>query len=93
MLQAANIASGEFNPYAVPVGVGLSLLSITLAWVAKRKAAEAAAAEAKYQAHKAGVELTMKEVSASSTPAVRAVESILYENIGNARAATGVGVV
>jgi hypothetical protein len=37
MLQAANIASGEFNPYAVPVGVGLSLLSITLAWVAKPK--------------------------------------------------------
>ncbi|MBA7662577.1 hypothetical protein ES703_70606 [subsurface metagenome] len=90
MLQAANIASGEFNPYAVPVGVGLSLLSITLAWVAKRKAAEAAAAQAKYKAHKQGVEKTMKEVSASVVAEVKAVEAELYNNIGEARVAFGI---
>ena len=90
MLQAANIASEGFNPYAVPVGVGLSLLSIILAWVAKRKAAEAAAAQAKYQAHKQGVERTMKEVSASVVAEVKAVEAELYNNIGEARVAFGI---
>ena len=92
MLQAANTATAEtgLNPYAVPVGVGLSLLSITLAWVAKRKAAEAAAAQAKYKAHKQGVEKTMKEVSASVVAEVKAVEAELYNNIGEARVVFGI---
>lgn len=89
-LQAANAASSGFNPYAVPVGVGLSILSIVLGWLAKRKAAEAAAAQVKYQAHKQGVELTMKEVSASTDAEVKAVETQLYNNIGEARADLGV---
>ena len=68
----------------------MSLLSITLAWVAKRKAAEAAAAQAKYKAHKQGVEKTMKEVSASVDAEVKAVEAELYNNIGEARVAFGI---
>ena len=90
LLQAANIASGGFNPYVVPVGAGLSILSIFLAWLAKRNAGIAAGAEVKYQAHKQGVEKTMKEVSASTDSAVVAVENLLYSNIGDARVALGV---
>ena len=89
MIQAANTASAPVNPYAVPVGAGLSLLSLILGWIAKRKADEAAAAQAKYQAHKQGVELTMKEVSASTDESVRAVETQLYNNIGDARVKNG----
>ena len=58
--------------------------------IAKRKSDAAATAETKYQAHKEGVELTMKEVSASAIPEVRAVETQLYDNIGGARTALGV---
>ena len=52
--------------------------------VAKRQA------ERKYQAHKQGVEKTMKEVSASPSPAVQEVETQLYSNIGEARKTVGV---
>jgi len=89
-LQAANAASSGFNPYAVPVGVGLSILSIVLGWLARRNAAAAAKEKLKYQAHKQGVERTMKEVSASPTAAVKGVETLLYTNIGEARADLGV---
>ena len=90
-LQAANIASSGFNPYVLPVGTALSILSIILGWFVKRNAGIAAAAETKYQAHKQGVERTMKEVSASPNAGVKAVESQLYDNIGEARANLGVG--
>jgi len=89
-LQAANAASSSFNPYAVPVGIGLSILSIVLGWLARRNAAAAAKEKLKYQAHKQGVERTMKEVSASPTAAVKAVETQLYANIGEARVDLGV---
>ncbi len=89
-LQAANAASSGFNPYVIPVGSGLTLLSMVLAWFAKRKADEAAANKLKYQAHKQGVERTMKEVSASTNALVKAVETNLYDNIGEARASLGV---
>jgi hypothetical protein len=56
----------------------------------KRKAAEAAAAQAKYKAHKQGVEKTMKEVSASVVAEVKAVEAELYNNIGEARVVFGI---
>lgn len=89
-LQAANTASSGFNPYVVPVGAGLTILSILLGWLAKRKTAEAAAAQLKYQAHKQGVEKTMKQVSVSEAAEVKAVESQLYFNIGEARAGLSV---
>ncbi len=89
-LQAANAVSSGFNPYVVPVGAGLSILSIFLAWVAKRSAVEAAAAQAKYQAHKAGVEKTMKQVSVSHVAEAKELEVLLYNNIGKARAGLGV---
>lgn len=87
-LQAANAASSGFNPYAAPVGVGLSVLSIILGWLARRNAVEAAKAQAKYQAHKQGVEKTMKEVSVN--PETAGVETQLYNNIGEARTSLGV---
>jgi prefoldin subunit 5 len=89
-LQAINAASAGFNPYVIPVGTGLTILTMVLGFFAKRKAAEAAEQKAKYQAHKQGVEKTMKEVSVSPKVDVRAVESRLYENIGEARLDLGV---
>lgn len=89
-LQAANAASIGFNPYVVPVGTGLSILSIALGWLAKRKAAEVTLAQAKYQAHKQGVERTMKEVSVDENVDIRSVEGQLYRNIGEARVDLGV---
>ena len=98
LLQAANTASAGFNPYVAPVGVGLTILSIILGWLARRNAAEAAKAKeetkvvtVKYQAHKQGVEKTMKEVSVSKNAEVQAVEAQLYANIGGARADLNVG--
>jgi len=95
--QAGNTASSPFNPYAVPIGLGLSLATIIAGWFAarertKKAQAEAAAAEyaAKYQAHKQGVERTMKEMSASESPEVRKLETVLYDNIGAARQVNGV---
>ena len=86
-LQAANTASSGFNPYVVPVGAGLSILSIFLGWLARRNAGIAAGAQAKYQAHKQGVEKTMKEGLAGPDAKVSSViESRLYNNIGKARA-------
>lgn len=89
-LQAANTASSGLNPYAVPIGAGLTVLNIVLGWLAKRNGADASKQKKKYQAHKQGVEKTMKEVSASTTPGIVEVEAKLYTNIGNARAALGV---
>lgn len=89
-LQAANAASGGMNPYAIPIGAGLSILSIGLGWLAKWEAAKAAKSNKKYQAHKQGVEKTMKEVSTNPSSEVQIVESKLFKNIGDARASLGV---
>lgn len=87
-LQAANTVSSGFNPYVVPIGTGLTLLTMFLGWLAKRKAAEAAKNKAKYQATKHGVNKTMKEMSVSDTG--KEWETKLYENIGTARRANGI---
>lgn len=42
MARAGNAASSAFNPYALPIEAALAVLSGFLAWLAKRKAAEAA---------------------------------------------------
>ena len=89
-LQAANAASSGVNPYVIPIGTGLSVLSIFLAWMTKRLTADAAKSNLKYQAHKQGVEKTMKEISHSTESGVAAVETLLYGNIGDARADLGV---
>ena len=92
-LQAANAASSGVNPYAAPIGAGLTALSIILGLVAKWKANEAAAAEAKYKAHKQGVEKTNIELQTMSTPSgvtPDMVAEVLYNNIGKARANNGV---
>jgi len=88
MAGAANAASAPVNPYAPFIAGGLGILDIILAWFVKRKSDEAKANALKYQAHKQGVELTMKQVSLDDN--TKAVEEDLYRNIGNARTALGV---
>jgi len=83
--RAANAASAPFNPYAPLIDVGLGLAAALAAAMAKKNAQKAAEAQAKYDAHKQGVELTMKQVSQSTVPEVKAVETQLYQNIGDAR--------
>jgi len=85
--RAANAASAPFNPYALLIEIGLGLAAATATALAKRNAQKAAEAQAKYDAHKQGVELTMKQVSQSTVPEVKAVETQLYQNIGSARKA------
>ncbi|OHB50493.1 MAG: hypothetical protein A2Y10_18010 [Planctomycetes bacterium GWF2_41_51] len=83
--RAANAASTPFNPYAPLIDIGLGLAAAFAAGVAKKNAQKAAEAQAKYEAHKQGVELTMKQVSQSTVPEVKSVETQLYQNIGEAR--------
>ena len=83
--RAVNTASAPFNPYAPLIDVGLGLAAALAAAMAKKNAQKAAEAQAKYDAHKQGVELTMKQVSQSTVPEVKAVETQLYQNIGDAR--------
>ncbi len=96
-IRAGNKASAPFNPYSGIIEVVLGLGTLLLGIFAKKKSDEAAVsaddaavALAKYTAHKQGVELTMKQVSASTIPEVKAVETKLYENIGAARVTNGV---
>lgn len=84
-------------PIGTYVTLGGWLLAIIGGAFAKKKSIEAQAAQdakdevqAKYQAHKQGVELTMKECSISPVAAVKAIETQLYNNIGEARQALGV---
>ena len=88
--QAANAATAPWNPYSALIAASLTILSTVLVVVVRKKSAEASALGAKYQAHKQGVERTMKEVSVASDDQVKAVEAQLYNNIGQARAALGV---
>lgn len=90
LLQVGNAASTPFNPYAIPIGAGLTALSAILGAFARKKSIEADTYAKKYKAHKQGVELTMKECSASDISRVRLIESNLYENIGEARKNNGV---
>ncbi len=88
--RAGNVATGAWNPYAPLIEIALGSAAALAAYFARRKSLEAAASTAKYQAHKQGVEKTMKEVSASDSADVKNVEARLYANIGQARAAIGV---
>jgi len=95
--QAANAASAPWNPYAAVIAAALTILSTILGIKFKQKAAEAKSerekAEAsglKYQAHKQGVEKTMKQTSVSDVAEVKKVEAVLFDNIGEARANLGV---
>ena len=72
-------ASAPWNPYALPIALGLDLVLLVWALI-KRKEAEKNGL--KYQAHKAGTELTSLENTE--------VAAKLYKNIGEARANLGV---
>jgi hypothetical protein len=100
-VRAANAASAPVNPYAGVIEAVLALAALVTGLFAVKKtvdakasdetaqiaAEEAEIAQAKYQAHKQGTELTMKQLSASTVPEVKAMETVLYKNIGDARAA------
>jgi hypothetical protein len=88
--QAANAATAPWNPYAALIAAALTILSTLLGLAYKKKSSEALALALKYQAHKQGVEKTMKEVSTSTDVEVAKVELSLYDNIGAARSALGV---
>jgi hypothetical protein len=88
--QAANAATAPWNPYAGLIAAALTILSTVLGISLRKKSAQASAVALKYQAHKQGVEKTMKEVSLSSDPEVNKVEVALYDAIGAARSALGV---
>lgn len=85
--RAANAASTPWNPYAPLIDLGLGIAAAAATVVARRNAQAAAEAQAKYDAHKQGVELTMKQVSQSTNPEIKAIETQLYQNIGQARSA------
>lgn len=91
-LQAANAASAPANPYAVPIGAGLTILA-GLAEIMRRKEKTAHATEtAKRKADKEGRELTLREIASMDNATVTAevVKERMYKNIGNARAHNGV---
>jgi hypothetical protein len=87
--RAANAATTPWNPYAPLIDLGLGIAAAAATVIARRNAQAAAEAQAKYDAHKQGVELTMKQVSQSTNPEVKAIETQLYQNIGQARSAVG----
>jgi|GEM_PF-2918319 len=87
--RAANAAASPWNPYAPLIDLGLGIAAAAATVIARRNAQAAAEAQAKYDAHKQGVELTMKQVSQSTIPEVKAIETQLYQNIGQARSAVG----
>lgn len=85
---------GQYGAYAIILQLILNVVSAIAAArknkEAKVNAAEAAAAQAKYRAHKVGVESTLKTIAASETTKPAAVAALMYDNIGKARAAAGV---
>ena len=88
--QSANAASAPWNPYAAVIAAALTILSTVLGIAVKRKSDQAIAVGLKYQAHKQGVEKTMKQTSCSNVEEVKKLETVLYDNIGQARLALGV---
>lgn len=85
--QAVNQASASYNPYAVPITAGLTLVGLIYGLYersqAKKKAAEAEKNGLKYQAHKQAVERTM-----ITKPVETQAE--MYANVGKARVDLGV---
>ena len=87
----ANTASAPVNPYAVPIGAGLTALGLIAEMLRRREKTARLTEAAKRQADKQGRELTLREVASmgdSVNPAV--VKELMYKNIGNARAHNGV---
>lgn len=88
-IQAANAASVPFNPWAVPIGGFLTLTTIIGGYFSTKRKKEAEAATAKNAAYKVGIEGTKAAMAAKAMTAPE-VASLLYDNIGKARAAKGV---
>jgi hypothetical protein len=85
--RAANAASTPWNPYAPLIDLGLGIAAAAATVVARKNADAAATAQANLTAHQDGVALTMKQVSQSPLPEVKAVETQLYQNISDAKKA------
>jgi len=83
LARAANQGSAPVNPYAPYIDLGLGGLASVAAYFAARKAKDAKTAEAKYAAHKAGVERANLDLPIESV-------KVVYDYIGDARAKLGV---
>jgi len=88
--QSANAATAPWNPYVGVIAAAGTILSTILGISLKKKSSEASASALKYKAHKQGAEKTMKEVSVATDNEVKRIETLLYKNIGEARAVLGV---
>lgn len=90
--KAANTASAAWNPFAVYIDIGLALAAAVAGVLWRKKAAVAAEAQAKYTAHKQGVEAATKELAAIPATGVtaEAVASLIYNKIGEKRADLGI---
>ncbi len=83
IIQTTNKASLPWNPYAPYIEAGLTLSTIFLSYLLKKKASEAKEYKGKYQAHKQGTARTSIELE-------KPQQKLLYDNIGGARIALGV---
>ena len=88
--QAANAATAVWNPYSAVIAAALTILSMVLSLALKKKTAALTAVAMKYQAHKQGVEKSVKDFALSSTVSSALVDATLYSNIGHARFDLGV---
>ena len=87
---AANAATAAWNPYAGLIAAVLAFLSAILVAKLRKAGADIKAVTAKYQAHKQGVEKSVKDFALSSTVSSALVDATLYSNIGHARFDLGV---
>jgi len=91
VLQTANTSSTPWNPYAVPIGLGLStLIAVARLWQQGR---EKKVIETKYAAHKAGAERAMRlwtTATGDEGEAAKKAARDLYEGIGEERKARGI---
>ena len=82
-VRTVNAASAPVNPLAIPIDIGLGLLSTVLFGVTVKKSRQLSTVGKKYEAHKRGVEATMREETPTNA-------RLLYQAIGNERKKLGI---
>lgn len=82
-MQAANVASAPFNPYAIPIAGILGTLAAIISAYAASQRKQKVTATKKYTAHKRGVEASMRESDPRNA-------DMLYEKIETERNRLGI---
>lgn len=92
--KAGTVASAPWNPYATIIISILGLAEIITALFLTKKSKDATTSENKRQADKTGREKTLREIATMDEATLTApvVKSLMYNNIGAARAANKVGM-